>query len=176
MYDVDLKLLYEALNYYKLCGYEMISAPLLVDKDIVEITLPSNKVAKEHLGLFYVGSAEQSFYQLMKNGDSIISKYSKFMMLTPCQRDEVLDGEHLEIFLKLELISFKGDTIGDVYNFYKSKGFLVEKEKTEDGEDLFINNLEVGSFGNRFFINKLVHFGTGLALPRISQAFKLGDK
>ena len=68
MYNIDVGLLNTAMNYYMMRGYKPLSAPMLVDKDIVEVTLPEGKKAKQHLDKFYVGSAEQSFYQLLKEG------------------------------------------------------------------------------------------------------------
>lgn len=174
MYNIDLGLLIAALNFYTIRGYRPLSAPLLVDSDIVGLTLPSDRTSKEHLGLHYVGSAEQSFYQLMKDG--LLPK-GKYMLLTPCHRDEVNDESHLDIFLKLELISVSVDSINlgrDAYDFYDSLGDRVEIVKTEElsGFDLELNGVEVGSFGSRVFNNQLVSYGTGLALPRYTQATK----
>lgn len=167
MYDIDLKVLYEALNHYKELGYKMIPAPLLVDKDIVSLTLPEGRKAKEHTGgLFYVGSAEQSAYQLYKDGTLDSGKY---MLLTPCQRDEdVLDETHLEIFLKLELISLGEDhssILSDVLSFYNNDKCVVVS--TTQGKDIYINRIEVGSFGSRMFMGANFCFGTGLALSLI---------
>ena len=170
MYDIDLKVLYEAINHYKNLGYKMIPAPLLVDEDIVSLTLPEGRKAKEHVdGLFYVGSAEQSAYQLYKDGSLGLGKY---MLLTPCQRyEDVLDETHLEIFLKLELISLGGEyssILNDVLSFYNNDKCVVVN--TSQGEDININDIEVGSFGSRIFMGKNFCFGTGIALPRYTQA------
>ena len=169
MFNIDLPLLYRALNYYKSIGYEMLSVPYLVDEDIVNITLPKGRLAKEHNGLFYVGSAEQSAYQLFKSGDL---NSEKFMMITPCQRyEEILDDSHLEIFLKIELMSTGGDydkIIVDVLSFYDNDKCVVIN--TEKGKDIEINRVEVGSFGSREFLGNKFSFGTGLALPRYTQS------
>lgn len=172
MYNIDLKLLTEALEYYKSKGYQSLTAPYLVDEDIVNLTLPKGRRAKKHLDLCYVGSAEQSIYQLHKNGVELSGKY---MILTPCQRDEeVLDSHHLEIFLKLELISV-GDKyveiLEDCFNFFQGNKEVVEND--QGFLDININGLEVGSYGNRDYLGKCFSFGTGLALPRYTQALEV---
>lgn len=178
MYDIDSKLLVKAIEYYSSKGFLHLSAPMLVDKDIIELTLPKDKSPREHsnTGLYYVGSAEQSYYQLLKKHPSIYSKNS-YMLLTPCERDEVEDELHLGIFLKLELISCEITSYGLaslVYEFLHpyilSKRCTSALVKTDEGYDIEINNIEVGSFGTRSVFGKDVTYGTGLALPRISQA------
>ena len=145
---------------------------MLVDEDIVKLTLPEGRQAKEHLGKFYVGSAEQSFYQLIKDG--FVPK-GNYMMLTPCQRDEDIDEGHLEIFLKLELVSVTKthqNIAQDVFDFYTKMGEKVEvvSSNYSRGCDLEIGGIEVGSFGSRMFGDYCVSYGTGLALPRFTQA------
>lgn len=175
MFNIDLPLLYKALNYYESLGYQMISTPYLINKDIIDITLPDNREAKEHNGLYYVGSAEQSAYQLFKDGKL---PYDKWMMLTPCQRDEeILDDNHLEIFLKLELM-LKGNQynkiIEDVLSFYNNDNCIVIS--TEQGKDILFNNIEIGSFGTREVFWQDFSFGTGLAMPRYTQALLKGEE
>lgn len=171
-YDIDCKLLLDAMNYYQELGYIPLTAPMLVDKDIVEVTLPKHIKAKEHLGLYYVGSAEQSFFQLLKNG---LNPQGSYMMITPCERSEKESESNLNIFLKVELISVEKDVheiIKDVMDFYESKGFNSEYLKTLIGYDIEINLIEVGSYGYRSYKNTIITYGTGLALPRISYALK----
>lgn len=173
LYPIDIELLHKALNYFNSLGYEYLSAPLLVDSDVIDHTLPNGNLAKEHIdGLYYVGSAEQSILQLIKDGYSLKSKY---MLITPCQRDEsTLDLLHLEIFLKVELISFDDSTtiIKDVFNFLsnvvKAKPQIVTVSSTQ--QDILINGFEVGSYGSNKYKNIEYDYGTGIALPRISQA------
>ena len=171
MYNIDVGLLNTAMNYYMMRGYKPLSAPMLVDKDIVEVTLPEGKKAKQHLDKFYVGSAEQSFYQLLKEG---FQPEGSYMMLTPCQRDEIPSERNLEVFLKLELISMDKTAFNiakDAYVLYTTLGSKVKTVVTEDFSclDLEIGGVEVGSYGSRLFDDKLISYGTGLALPRFSQ-------
>lgn len=175
MYDIDCGMLVRAMKYYESLGYEPLSAPMLVDKDIVELTLPKGKTPREHLGRYYVGSAEQSFYQLMKDG---FKPDGDYMMITPCERDEVEDELHLGIFLKLELVSTKKSDLKlmqDVSNFLCEENIGHRIEETEFGYDLISNGIEVGSYGYNSYKGVLVTYGTGLALPRISQAIKGGQ-
>lgn len=169
-YGINLPLLMKAIAGFERLGYIPLSVPYLVDKDIVELTLPENKVPKRHRELYYVGSAEQSFYQVLKCGAEPNKKY---MMLTPCQRDEdVYDDTHLEIFLKLELVSMFESPIDDVmtvYNELFGSGLATIVGKS-DGTDIEIAGIEVGSFGKREVYGKSVYFGTGLAMPRINYA------
>ena len=171
MYNIDIGLINTAYLFYMLRGYQPLSAPMLVDKDIVELTLPEDRETKEHLGQYYVGSAEQSFYQLIKDGFEPVGKY---MMLTPCHRDEVNDKLHLDIFLKIELVSVDttyANIAKDVFDFYTALGEKPETrfEGSAIGFDIEINNIEVGSFGYRIYDSYMVNYGTGLALPRFSQ-------
>lgn len=175
MYNIDTGLMNHACMYYMLRGYKPLSAPMLVDKDILELTLPEGRKPKQHLDKFYVGSAEQSFYQLIKDG---FKPEGDYMIMTPCHRDEDVDESHLEIFLKLELLSVSRasmNIVKDVYDLYTTLGEKVELVHMEKfgHYDLEISGLEVGSFGFRVFNDYLVSYGTGLALPRFSQARKI---
>jgi hypothetical protein len=174
MYNIDIGLMNYAYMYFLLRGYTPLSAPMLVDEDIVSLTLPDGNKPKQHLDKFYVGSAEQSFYQLMKDG---FEPDGSYMMITPCQRDETPDESHLEIFLKLELVSTVKSTVciaKDAHDLYEFLGEDVEMVKgdTPLGYDLEIGGVEVGSYGSRIYMDRLVAYGTGLALPRFSQARK----
>lgn len=180
---INTDLLMNALIFYTNLNYEPFSSPMLVDLDTIHSTiLPTRNIKpKEHSNsnLFYVGSAEQSYIQLLK--ENKVSPFQrKMMLITPCQRDEfIYDETHLEIFLKIELIingeNSTQELLKDVLSFYKSVS--IYPETVELGNDLFdleLNNIEIGSFGSRVISlnNKSTEYtyGTGLALPRISQA------
>lgn len=176
MYNIDIGLINTAYLYYLLRGYQPLTAPMLVDKDIVELTLPTDRKAHKHLDKYYVGSAEQSFYQLIKGG---FKPDGSYMMLTPCQRSEINDELHLDIFLKVELVSTnKHYTViaKDVHDFYTALGQSAEvivPKNDPSNIDLEINDIEVGSFGFREYNGYIINYGTGLALPRYSQAIKM---
>lgn len=175
MYNIDIELIYQAITFFKRLGYRSLSAPMLVDGAALYATMPKNRKAKPHLNLFYVGSAEQSFLYLLDQGNTYSGKY---MMITPCQRDEdVQDERHLEIFLKIELVAIDDtishqDILNDAKGFFESiyKGQIDIVPIAEEQSDLEINGVEVGSYGIRNYNNNRVVYGTGLALPRFTQA------
>jgi len=181
IYNIDLPLLMKAMGYYQSVGYAPLSVPMITSYEAIRVTLPPRIKPMQHcddlLNGFYVGSAEQSIYQmLIDNG----CNDGKFMMLTPCQRGELyLDCRHMEIFLKLELVQINVDNctpiIDDVFPFLKSEFQDSEIEIVEclfgsSSKDININGVEVGSYGCRNFEGNIVQYGTGLALPRITQA------
>ncbi|EQA7786741.1 hypothetical protein ACX818_001335 [Acinetobacter baumannii] len=176
-FTIDLPMLMRAMNFYQNRGYRPIPAPQCVNLPAIEMTLPKGRFAKFHdLKSFYVGSAEQSFYQLMddweKLGFPLKQSDGKFMMLTPCQRNEdVLDDSHFEIFLKLELISLDGWVNYDVLSFLSREGLDAKEVPLEDGTiDIELNGIEIGSYGMRTKNDIKIYYGTGLAMPRISYA------
>lgn len=172
MSDIDCSLLLEAMQYYTRLGYTPLSCPMLVDRDIIDMTLPEGKIARECNGKYYVGSAEQSFYQMVKDG---FRPEGKYMLITPCERDEVEDAYHFGIFLKVELVSNKASyqsILEDVLSFYRHKRFDVKVVREGLGKDILIGGIEVGSFGSRCYLGESISFGTGLALPRINQAIE----
>lgn len=181
MYDIDTALLLNAMQYYKDEGFNPTSSPLLVTDQAVNFTLPKNAKAKKHLDLNYVGSAEQSFYQLLIDDPKLSGD---FMLISPCQRYDTPSETHLNIFLKLELISTiktREELLQTALDFYSEnldlnlniKPDIVE---TSEGFDININGVEVGSFGSRFILNRWISYGTGLALPRISYALSRENK
>lgn len=168
---IDADLLMKAMSFYQALGYKPIPAPMLVDKDIVELTLPKGNEAREHLGKYYVGSAEQSFYQLIKDG---MKPDGSYMMITPCERDEVEDELHLGIFLKVELVSTvktRYEILKDASDFLSDNRIGNSWVETEGGGfDLEVNGIEVGSYGANKYLGHNIKFGTGIALPRLTKA------
>lgn len=173
--NISASLLYSAMTFFKSRGYQFITVPMLVDEDIVKLTLPEGKVAKYHGNKCYVGSAEQSIYQLIKDGNDLPAKV---LAITPCQRDDEQDHLHQEIFLKIELACTDNsityhDIANDVLAFYNTatdKAEIVDFSSFDDTLDININGIEVGSYGQREYNGRSINFGTGLALPRFIQA------
>ena len=174
-YNIDANLLMNAMNFYSNLGYKPCKCPTLVDEDIISHTLPENRKPLHHIdGKFYVGSAEQSFLQKIKEGEML---YDKMMFITPCQRDEdVLDESHLEVFLKVELINLVSPVLMDVESFYKSIGYDISIVKTSCGYDIELNNVEIGSFGSNSYLGVNYFYGTGIAFPRIEYAMEVRDE
>lgn len=170
MYNIDFDLLLSASEYFRKLGYKTLSAPLVADKDIINLTLPSDRTPRPHLDKYYVGSAEQSFYQLLKDG---FIPFGKYMLITPCVRDERVSETHLEIFLKIELISTDNNftnIFNHVYDFYTELKLNPKLVNTPEGLDIHINGIEVGSYGSRSIQGREISYGTGMAFPRITQA------
>ncbi|CAL1777911.1 hypothetical protein CPT_Morttis_119 [Acinetobacter phage Morttis] len=175
-FEINLPQLLRAIEFYKKLGYKPISAAQCVGIQAINKTIPEGAVPLAHdEDNFYVGSAEQSFYDMMtryKTRGTPISPNGKFMMLTPCQRNErVIDDSHLEIFLKLELISFERTVVTDALAFFRQEGLkdaiVVD---TPQGLDIEYKGVELGSYGKRTHEGEIVYFGTGIAMPRISYA------
>lgn len=186
MFNINAKLIYMAMDFYQDLGYELISVPYIVDKDIVDFTIPNDRNAHNHGNFgYYVGSAEQSIYQIIRNGGDLPKKC---LAITPCCRDEsILDESHQEVFLKIELISFDLgyshiSIMNDVLKFIHYNGLDNGHELTtviQDDNmsyDINMNGVEIGSYGYRWFDDILVSYGTGLALPRFEYSLSVsGD-
>lgn len=170
IYNIDANLLFEVMGFYKSLDYKLCSCPLVVDKDVSDFTKPQDRGALHHIGgKYFVGSAEQGFLQMIKDNDNL---NKNMLFITPCHRDEdVKDESHLEIFIKVELISLVKNPIEDVIKMYNIiLNTNPEIVKTKDGCDLEINNIEVGSYGKNSYLGVEYYYGTGLALPRLEYA------
>lgn len=174
-----------AINEYTKLGYSLIDVPWLVDKKSIEVTIPPGRKAyslnlRKEKDKYLVGSAEQSFVYLALRNKLPLGKY---MAMTPCFRDDEVDDLHQKYFMKLELIQFISSKINYHPNFHKGqmmrhardvmsnftkKSIVVQP--TDDGTDLTINNIEIGSYGVRIYKNIQWIYGTGLAEPRFSIA------
>lgn len=178
--NISATLIYSAMSFFKDKGYRFITVPMLVDEDVVNLTLPSDCAAKYHNDKCYVGSAEQSIYQLIKEGKDLPSKV---LAITPCQRDDTIDEFHQEIFLKIELACTDNtvtyhDIAIDVMEYYNTltdNAKYVDFTDFDNTCDIEINTIEVGSYGMREYNGRIIHFGTGLALPRFLQAINHGQ-
>jgi hypothetical protein len=170
---INYNLISDAINWYQNNGFEYIEVPWKVSKEAMSVTFPNSKK-----GL--VGSAEQSFIQMMLDGKL---KNGKYVACTPCFRNEVVDEYHYPYFMKVELIDFGSSSYNQ--NLLLSKKFFesrlhVKSEikfkelKTKDGFDLLMsfdskNELEVGSYGVRKYKDFIWSYGTGIAEPRFSK-------
>ena len=164
-----------AMSHYALKGYRYLTVPELVDKDVLLSTTTEEQVLWYTKTKGYVGSAEQSFLQLAKEGKL---EKGKHQALTDCYRplDQGLPL-HYPRFKKLELIWWGSSlqenylyVLCDAYDFFVS---LTSEDKikvveTEEGHDLECNGIEIGSYGIRTFLNTNYIYGTGLALPRFT--------
>ncbi|HLC71625.1 MAG TPA: hypothetical protein VJI32_06440 [Candidatus Nanoarchaeia archaeon] len=178
---MDLELITFAEKFYQSRGYQKIDVPWAVDKEVLDITLPVGKKGADLLDKKLVGSAEQSYLQLLKEKKIASGKY---VATTPCFRDDLIDELHQHYFLKTELIHIdlqgnlgEKDIEKIIDNALEFFGFLlpVKKQQTDIGYDIVDEKLgiELGSYGTRqhqFSEDYTVQwaYGTGIALPRLT--------
>jgi len=165
----------DAQDYYEELGYESVEAPWVIDESAYEITLPDGVARYETLGGFLVGSAEQSFCQMLMDGHDL----QRVQAVTPCFRDESHDELHSPYFLKLELFDstkpMTGESVLEMVT--EAKAFFdqyLETEVVQEGETSWdivgkANGVELGSYGIRSFDEHSWIYGTGVALPRLQQ-------
>lgn len=172
---IDYKKISDSIFYYESLGYSYIEVPWVASKESMEITCPKDRLLFSTFIGNLIGSGEQSFL----NGRQYLPK-GKFLCATPCFRDEpVLDQYHLNYFFKTELIithsqSYNDfhDIIGDAFGFFEK--YINHSDKlriieTEQGKDIILNGIEVGSYGIRSYKGFDWVYGTGCAEPRLSQ-------
>ena len=172
----------QAIKYYDTCGFKYIEAPWLINYEAVNATLPSNRygigTSSPYMESKYLpGSAEQSFIQMMIDGSI---KPGKYCAAGPCYRDERVDKLHSITFFKVELIIIGMNDEKSLNTvLIHSRHFMeqlsdcdIDILKTNDGFDLLLNGIEVGSYGIRSYKNHKWVYGTGLALPRFDLAIK----
>jgi len=169
----------EAIEFYKQHGFEYIEVPWTVQPSTAMITLDD----PDYLDLItsnnecLVGSAEQGFLQLARE-DRL--PHVNYVACTPCFR--VRDAQkntprtHQPYFMKVELFSrcdnehqallASKEILNRAWKFMERKPESIE---TDDGFDLVLNGVEVGSYGFKQYPGiGYWAYGTGLAEPRYS--------
>lgn len=170
MRNIDFSILNEAQLFYSDKGFNNVRAPWRIPADICEKVSGYKKEM--------VGSAEQSLFYL--RSQEILKDNVLYQSVTPCFRyEEVEDETHWKEFIKLELICFNPtltihkmvDIAAEFFRKYSDKVKLIE---TNEGFDLEINKIEVGSYYQKNIEGIKYICGTGVALPRFQEALKLG--
>lgn len=174
----------DAIEHYQDLGYEYVEVPWVVGDEALRATLPPFvqplwETPRGHL----VGSAEQSFLQMMMDNTLPPGKY---VAVTPCFRDETPDKTHQNWFLKVELINTADtssdaleDLITDALVFFRglSSNAYLERYPAELDpitahpyayDILSLNGIELGSYGIRQYKDHKWVYGTGCAEPRLS--------
>ncbi len=189
---INYKMISDAVLFYRNHGFHETTVPWIVTTETLKKTLPTDKRAfTVDDNACLVGSAEQSFIELMVNDHLYNSK--KYVAVTPCFRDDDIDEIHQKYFMKVELFCFfdKGmgsseknayDTVKLMYNC-AFKFFSEEAQKYSNSSeltfvhvdprqcDIMLNGIEIGSYGTREINDEyIVAYGTGLAEPRFSLA------
>jgi len=181
---INWRLISDAIDWYKLKGYKYVEVPWAVKESTCSFTAPSEAqlfpISKSN-DKYLVGSAEQSFVQLMRDGDI---KPGKYVAATPCFRDErEYNNLTKPYFFKVELIDIGTEDF--IVMMYEAKEFmdrnlggetqLVEVETNEEygnytAYDLYYKGIELGSYGYRLHLDEdlVWSYGTGLAEPRFS--------
>lgn len=177
------KYIAQAIEFYENEGFEYVEVPWIVGPEAVTVTLPEGHKAYETTGGSLVGSAEQSFLAMALEGRLEPGQY---VAASPCFRDDTPDELHQNTFFKVELVRIcrRDQNIGD-YAVRKmartAKGFFVGMPngwsanvvETEQGLDIELNGIEIGSYGHREYGDWQWVYGTGLAEPRFSIASRM---
>ena len=185
--QIDWQLLATAVDYYKSLGFEYVEVPWKVSVDSAKVTCPSDGILEMSDDLVLIASAEQGFIDLVRDGLLPRDKGGvNYVACTPCFR--VQDAErsilHHPYFMKVELfVRLENEDQGDstvkelmhkARRLMGMNGAIPEVRKFDDGTvDLEIDGIEVGSYGWKWHRDVgLWAYGTGLALPRFSQALE----
>ena len=190
--NIDYNLLNESVKYFQNKGFKQIEVPWIVNSNTTKITTDissviinyNNEITNVNNNL--IGSAEQGFLQLIIENKLPFGKYQS---ISPCFRTEHdgYDNNHFPYFIKNELLIYTDNKyiftelsylISDVVNLYNRYLQNVKRKETFGYNsklqiDLMYNDIELGSYGIREINNEKYIYGTGLALPRFSQALKI---
>jgi hypothetical protein len=166
-----------ALQFYDRRDYKYVEVPWIVPRKIAQETCPKDRwIVNSDLGCL-VGSAEQSFMHI----NSQIG-LGKFIACTPCFRNEdKVDQLHQRTFMKVEL--YANDRIHENYDLmikdamelvrFLAPDHDIGMDTTSEGVDIFLNGVEIGSYGIRSYNGVQWAYGTGIAEPRFSTAKKI---
>lgn len=167
-----------AISFYKSKGYEQIEVPWITSVDNLYITCSDTDRINFVDGIEYglVGSAEQGFLDLYNK----LKLNKLYMAVSPCFRKWDESKYHVPEFMKLELFSKHDIDITAMlcssYHINVAQEFLKgEQVETDEGCDLELNKIEIGSYGYRYFLDSSEKkhwwsYGTGIAEPRYSMA------
>lgn len=187
--NINYRHIAKAVKFYKKCGFEYIDAPWIVSREAVMATCPPGASLFTTFKGELVASGEQSFIEMRAQ----LEPGKKYQCVTPCFRNDKVDELHNTWFLKNELI-WVADPEKDLKcaenrerqtylmryaemffsRFYPMKRDIrpVHVDNAYDNYDIFVNDIEVGSYGIRSFDGFTWVYGTGCAEPRLSQALK----
>ena len=148
---IDYRKISDAVDFYRKLGYKYIEVPWIVSESTSSITTPKGrKNFKTFMGNL-VASGEQSFLEIRSH---LLGRY---VCVTPCFRDEnEVNDLCRNYFMKVELIDVKPKfpdlsskmIMMDAFKFFQRYG-KVSIEITDEGMDLKMNEIEIGSYGFR---------------------------
>lgn len=184
MADVDWQRLAAAMRYYTNRGWTQVDADSIVAITTLKLTMPPQGTiisVDDQFGL--VASGEQSLLDRYVNYRGF---EGRFVTCTPCYRQEDWkrvweDGAsdlYRSEFMKVELFQNVDVTpqelarvIALALDFFTSVSPLAERPvvvPTDDGFDINLGGIEIGSYGIREAGSLRWIYGTGLAEPRFS--------
>lgn len=176
---VDWSRIARALCFYRALGYRYVEVPWVAPTDYLMVTCPTEeRVVRTSIGDL-VGSAEQSLMMLDHQGKL---GSGRFVACTPCFRNEPLVDElHLRSFMKVELYINDNpgeltvrEAVGHAMAFFRqAAGSLaggLQQVITDEGIDIELDGIELGSYGLRQHEHVRWVYATGLAEPRFSTA------
>lgn len=178
---LDYRYIADAQDFYLEKDYEPIAIPWVIGIDSYTSTLPPRVEHYATLGGFLVGSAEQSFIQLMADGEEL----GRVQAASPCFRSEDHDELHSPYFFKLELFDNTLEmteknvlaVLDDARGFFEKHIETEISQESEKSWDIVskANGIELGSYGIRSYKSNQWIYGTGVALPRLQQAIALAE-
>lgn len=177
----------EALRHYS--NFTYVDAAWTASFAALMTTTPHPRyITRSQAGLL-VGSAEQSFIDLKLRGKLAPGRY---IAVTPCFRHvdalETQDAYHQPYFMKAELIHLAEEPLSKseaVALLSQARQFFLAQSPdhletqvrerlkivpTQDGFDLELNGIELGSYGVRSAGDMHWAYGTAIAEPRFTRA------
>lgn len=181
--EINYQFLADSINFYKKNNFNYIDVPWMVSKSAILSTFENNCFDPPDVDKHLVGSAEQSFCEMIMANNL---NYGNYIAITPCFRKSDYNRSefHFDHFIKSELIIYdkienlnKNTLINLILlaqNFFISSGATApEIIETFDGFDINNNGLEIGSYGIRIVNNFSYIYGTAIAEPRFSMSLKI---
>lgn len=187
----------KALKHFTSRGYVYFpDAPWEVDREAYYGTKPSDAgpdviISRGASDRYLVASGEQSFMQMLLDGRFI----KRGICVTPCYRQDRLDGWHRQYFMKAELINADDPSRENLVQMLHEASAFFETFLTtkiiETGEDQFdivakYSRVELGSYGIRHWQRATTDeplrrpftwiYGTACAEPRLSMACSLSTE
>lgn len=196
MYNpIDYLKISHAVLAYQGMGYKLVEVPWIVSRNVAELTTPKHTcnllvykdvgptIADKELTGALVGSAEQGLLHIYDQ----LTDGQRYVSVSPCFRVEQTHTPGLiqDQFFKVELFvknpAHPEPTIRELLVHAKMLMGTWERKllevPTEEGYDLQINGIEVGSYGVRSVPGTGAWaYGTGIALPRFDYAREQNGK
>ena len=170
-----------SIEFYEAAAFKRIESPWTVAESISNITKPTwaTSFTIKEKNKVLVASGEQSFLAMYNKG--FLPK-GAFQTVTPCFRDDTFSPIHTKYFIKNELIITDDptenslmDMIDVARQFFRREtgGKEITLKKLEDGSfDLYLGDIELGSYGIRSCPFLTWIYGTGVAEPRLTRAMQ----